>query len=57
MESPEGVEKGAQTVLHPSRETVKKVNKEEVNPRGELRHESRTQEIHARIQSECCTAI
>ncbi len=35
--------------LHPLRETVKKVNKVEDNPRGELHHAIRAQEIHARI--------
>ena len=39
----------ASTGLHPLRETVKKVNKVEDNPRGELHHASRTQEIYARI--------
>ncbi len=43
--------------LHPLRETVKKVNKVGVNPRGELHHASRTQEIYARTQSESCTVI
>ena len=41
----------------PLRETVKKVNKVEVNSRGELHHARRTQEIHTRVQSECSAGV
>ena len=52
-----GVVLGEEFGPDPLRETVKKVNKVEVNPRGELHHARRTQEIHTRVQSECSAGV